>query len=184
MKANLKISNRHVHLTKETYDQLFDEEMNVLKPLGQGKYFVSDKTLTLKTDNYEIKNVKIIGPFRNYDQIEISKADANHFKLNPPVRQSGDLQDAEKIMLVSEKASVSVKGCIIAQRHIHISPEDAQKYGLKDKQKVTLKLDGERSGMMDAFVKVTKDANLEIHIDTDESNAFSLANDLEIEIII
>ena len=173
---NIGISNRHVHLTKETYELLFDDEMHVERNLSQKGQFVSDKMVTLIANGYVKENVKVLGPFRNYNQVEISHHDALLFKLNPPVRASGDLDGAEMITLKTAKNEITIPACIIAQRHVHISPEEAQKYHLMDKQSVFIKLKGQKRGMVEAFIKITNDAVLEAHLDTDDANAFLLNN--------
>ena len=182
MKVKVEVSNRHIHLTKETYDQLFNEEIGKIKDLSQLGQFVSDKVVTLKTDKYEIENVKLLGPLRSYDQIEISKTDARKFGINPPVRASGDLEGAETIIIKTPKKEIAIKGCIIAQRHIHMNTETSEKLGLKDKQKVTIKVLGDKSGFLDAYVKVSSDGVFVAHVDNDDGNSFLIENNDELEL--
>lgn len=184
IKVKIGISNRHVHLTKETYDKLFDEEMGQLKSLSQTGEFVSNQVVTLKANDEEIAGVKILGPLRSYDQVEISRKDALKFKINPPVRASSDLEGAESITLQTTKGQVTINACIIAQRHIHMNTQDAKKYGVENKQKVKLIIDGPKSGIMDAFIKVSDNGVMEAHIDTDDANAFMLNKDDEGTLII
>ncbi len=171
------VSNRHIHLTKETYDKLFDDNFNVVRDLTQPGMFVTDKTVTLQTDNYEIPNVKLLGPLREYNQVEISHNDALKFKLDPPVRASGDVEGASNITIKTEKASITLPCAIIAERHIHISQKEADELNLKDKQVVQVRIPGIKSGVVDAHIKVSKEAFFEMHIDTDDSNAFIINND-------
>lgn len=166
------VSNRHLHLTKETYDKLFDEPIGKLRDLTQPGMFVSDKTVSLITDNHQIDNVKLLGPLRDYDQVEISHNDALKFKIDPPVRASGDLDGAAPITIQTPKASITIPCAIIAERHIHISKEEAKELNLVDKQLVHVQIDGIKSGVMDAHIKVSDTAFLEMHIDTDDANAF------------
>lgn len=174
VKVKIGISNRHVHLSKETYNRLFDDEMKMIRPLNQTGEFVSDKVVTLINDNYEITNVKVLGPLRNYDQVEISRKDSLSFKINPPVRASSDLSGAEVITLKTDKGEVTIPACIIAQRHIHMNFDDAKKYGVENKQKVKMIIDGPKSGIMDFYIKVSENGYMEAHVDTDDANAFML----------
>ena len=174
--VKIGISNRHVHLNKKVYDMLFDDEMKEERPLSVKGQFVSDKRVTLITDKFVKEDVKVLGPIRDYTQVEISHNDALKFGINPPVRASGDVSDAEEIIIKTDKASVMVKACILAQRHMHISKDLAEAYGLKDGQKVTLIIDNERSGGIDVYVKYTEGAEPEVHLDTDDANAFLLNN--------
>lgn len=169
---NIGISNRHVHLSQEVYDLLFDEPYNILKNLKQPGEFATDKVVTLKTDKFKIDNVKVLGPCRDYTQVEIAKSDAIKFGINPPVRESGDLVGAEKITMETPKNSVEVKACIIAQRHIHISKEEASNLGLTHGEKVLVKLGNEKFGIIESFVKIKDNAVLELHIDKDDACAF------------
>lgn len=171
------VSNRHIHLTKETYDKLFDEEITKKGDLNQIGEFASNQTVTLCANGHEINNVRLLGPLRNYDQVEISHNDALKFKLNPPIRKSGDLLNAEEITLRTEKGEVTLKSCIIAQRHVHMNFDDAKKYNVQDGDKVKVKVNGPKSGIMDAFIKVSDNGYFEMHIDTDDANAFVIGKE-------
>ena len=173
-KVSIGISNRHIHLTKKVYDLLFDDDYSILKYLSEPGEYVTDKVITLKTEFYEIENVKVLGPFRDYTQVEISRSDAIKFKINPPVRKSGDLIDAENITLKTCKNEVSLNSAIIAQRHIHISKEDALKNNIKDGQSVLVKVGKEKIGYIECFYKVKDKAYYELHLDTDDACAFLL----------
>ncbi len=169
MKVKVGVNNRHIHIKKETYYALFGEDMEVLKYLEQEGEFVCKQTLTIKTDKYKFENVRIIGPFREYDQVEISKRDAINLGLNPPIRKSGDLEGAEKIMLESPKASVLVDGCIIGNRHLHISENDALQNGLSDGEEIYFEVGGIKGGYLRARVKFTPKGRRELHLDTDDA---------------
>jgi putative phosphotransacetylase len=182
--VNVKISNRHVHLTEETYKLLFDEELTKKNDLNQIGQFAANQTLTIINGDKYIENVRIVGPFRDYNQVEISKRDARALGLNPPVRRSGDLDDSLNITLKTDKASVEVKGLIISNRHVHVNTSDAPKYGVVDKQPVKIKVNGDKGGIMDAEVKVSDDGYYELHIDTDDANSFLLENDDKVTLII
>lgn len=180
---NARISNRHVHLTEDLYNMLFDEALQKRNDLNQVGQFASMQTLTIKNGDKIIENVRVLGPFRNYNQIEISKKDARTLGLNPPVRRSGDLIKTPSITLVTKKGEVITDGVIIANRHVHMNYEDAVKYGVKDKQIVKIKIDGDKSGVVDAEIKVSDDGYYELHLDTDDANAF-LLNDNDIVTMI
>jgi len=171
---NARISNRHVHLTKDMYDLLFDEQITVKNNLSQTGEFASNQTLTIKKGDKEIKNVRVLGPFRNYTQVEISKKDARLLGVNPPVRRSGDLESSEKITLVTDKFEIETDGVIISKRHVHMNKEDARNFGVEDKQNVQIRIDGDKSGIVDAEVKISDNGVYELHIDTDDANAFLL----------
>ena len=130
MQVILGVSNRHVHLKEEDYKILFgDEPLNKVKDLRQPGQFASDKLVTIKNGDREINHVRVLGPIRNYTQVEISKTDAYTLKLNPPIRTSGDLEGSSPITIIGPKGEIDLKeGCILANRHIHISPEEVKKW--------------------------------------------------------
>ncbi|MBE6148952.1 MAG: propanediol utilization protein [Firmicutes bacterium] len=183
-KISIGVSNRHVHLTKEIYEMLFDEELEFERPLNQTGEFASKQTLTICVGDNEISGVKVLGPFRTYNQVEISRKDSLKLKINPPVRASGDLENAEQITLKTAKGTVTLNACIIAQRHIHMTPQLAEKYKVVDKQKVQIRIDGDRSGIIDAYIKISDNAYFEAHVDTDDACAFLLQGDIKGTLII
>ncbi len=185
MNIKLGISNRHVHLTKETYDKLFDEELTKLRDLDQPGQFAANQTLDIKCGRKRIKDVRIVGPFREYNQIEVSKTDSYTLKVEPPIRDSGDIKDSLPVLLITKKAKVQLdEGLIIADRHIHLTPQDVQKYGLDGVREVAIKIDGEKSGIIkNVYLKVAENSSLRLHLDTDDANAFGLKNDAELEVL-
>ena len=186
MEYNIKVrvSNRHIHLTKETYNLLFDNELTKRNDLNQLGQFAANETVTIKYGDNVLENVRIVGPYRNYNQIEISKRDARYLKVNPPVRRSGDTNNTPIVTLITDKASVEVNGLIISNRHIHMNREDAKKYGVEDKQLVKIKINGDKSGIIDAEIKVSDDGFYELHIDTDDANAFLIEDNTTLTMII
>ncbi len=178
-----RISNRHVHLTKEVYELLFAEEMNILYNLNQIGEFASDKTLTIRVGNERIENVRVCGPFRPYNQVEISKKDARRLKINPPLRRSGDLNGACEVILETNKASVPVMGAIIMKAHVHMNEIDAARYQVVDGELVTIKFPGPRTGTISAEVKVSTNGYYELHLDTDEGNAFLVEDNLDVTML-
>lgn len=191
MKLQVGVSNRHIHLTEETYRSLFgEEEVIKLKDLKQPGQYASDKVVTLKTEKSVIERVRLLMPFRAYNQVEISRTDAYKLGINPPVRNSGDLSDSETVSVIADGKEVLLKqSTIIATRHIHMDEKFANKAGIKDNQPITVTIKGTKGCYKDileekiiAFSKVSKEAYLEIHMDTDDANAFNLKQDDEVEI--
>lgn len=184
MKIPVGVSNRHIHLKEEIYRQLFDEELSKRNDLNQPDEYASNQVLTIKTDKNRIDNVRILGPLRDYNQVEISKTDAYLLGLNPPVRKSGDLDNSPFITLVSSKGEVELSsGVIIAERHVHMTNAFALENNFINDQKVYIKILGEKPGIIEAKAKTSDEAFLELHLDTDDANAFLLKNDDEVEII-
>ena len=186
MKVILGVSNRHVHLKAEDYKVLFgDEPMNKVRDLRQPGQFASDKFVTIKNGDRQIEHVRVLGPIRNYTQVEISKTDSYTLKVNPPIRTSGQLEGSSPITIVGPKGELNLKeGCILANRHIHISPEEVKKYGLEGVKKVKVKVEGEKGGILNnVHLKILEPSLLEMHIDTDEGNAFGVKTGDELEII-
>lgn len=186
MQVILGVSNRHVHLKEEDYKILFgDEPLNKVKELRQPGQFASDKLVTIKNGDREINHVRVLGPIRNYTQVEISKTDAYTLKLNPPIRTSGDLEGSSPITIIGPKGKIDLKeGCILANRHIHISPEEVKKYNLEGVKKVKVKIDGEKGGILNnVYLKILDPSVLEMHIDTDEGNAFNVKTGDILEIV-
>lgn len=184
MNVSIGVSNRHVHVTREDLEILFGKnyELNVKGPLKQPNQFACVETVIIKTEKDKIENVRILGPVRNYTQVELSKTDAYKLGINPPVRDSGDVENSEVVSIVGPKGVVTKPCCIIARRHIHITKEDKEKYNLPDV--VSVRIKGNRGGILDeVYVKVSEEAYFEMHIDTDEANAFLIKNNDEVEII-
>jgi propanediol utilization protein len=174
MEVKIGVSARHVHLTKETYFELFGtEELEVFKPLSQAGEFASTSQLTIKNVKGIIENVRVLGPFRKYNQVEISATDAFKLGIKPPVRESGDLEGSLPITLVfNEKEVYLDKGCIIASRHIHLSRADREKYGLINKEKVDVLIGMEKKTILkDVFLKEDENYSFELHLDTDDTNS-------------
>lgn len=180
MKVSIGVSNRHVHLTLEHLRLLFgdDFKLEVKNNLNQPGQFASTSTVTLKTKKGTIENVRVLGPVRNYTQVEISKTDSYKLGLNPPVRNSGDLLSSESITIIGPKGEVSIKeGCIIATRHIHLTKKQMDMYNLSGKDKVDVKLYGEKGGVIsNVYLKVSEEAFFELHLDTDDANAHLIKN--------
>ncbi len=175
MKIPVGVSARHVHLTREHLDILFGNnyDLTKFKDLSQQGQYASNELVIIKTEKAEIKNVRVLGPVRNYTQVEISRSDAIKLGLNPPVRDSGVLDDSSSITIIGPKGRVDLtEGCIIANRHIHLTNEDMQKYGLENIDKVKVKVRGVKGGILDnVFLKISDSYSWELHIDVDDANA-------------
>lgn len=183
MKVSVGVSNRHVHLTKEHLEILFGKnyELEKVKDLNQPGQFMSNSKVKIKTDKDEIDNVRIIGGLREYTQVEISKTDAYKLGLNPPIRKSGDVKASNPITLVGPNGNLYLEeGCIIADRHIHITPKQKELYGFKDINTVSILVKGEKSGIIsNVHFSVSDEAYYELHLDTDDANAFLIkSNDI------
>lgn len=174
-KIKVGISNRHVHLTKENYEQLFDEELTKDRDLHQIGEFASNQFVTLKTQKNTIEHVRIVGPLRNYNQVEISSSDAYRLGLKPPVRKSGDIKNSENITLIGPKGEIYLESvCILAERHVHLNTKEKQKLNVTDEQPVKIVVDGPRSAILDAHIKISDNGYFELHLDIDEANALLL----------
>ena len=183
MKIAVGVSLRHVHLTKEDYELLFDEEMEIRNPINQPGQFATTQTVTLKNGDRKMENVRIIGPARSYTQVEISQTDAYTLKLNPPVTASGHLEDAVEITIAGKKGEITRKACIIADRHIHITPEEREKYNLT-KDTYSVKVESKKGGILDNVrISESEESYFELHIDSDDANDFRIKQNDEVEII-
>ncbi|HEY8543347.1 MAG TPA: phosphate propanoyltransferase [Pseudothermotoga sp.] len=175
------VSNRHVHLSREDLDVLFGRgyELKPIKDLGQPGQYAADEKVIIVGPKGAIEQVRVLGPVRNQTQIEISKTDAFKLGVNPPVRDSGDIEGTPGIVIVGPTGTVvKDKGVILAKRHIHMLPKDAQHYGVKDKDivKVVCEKEGRRLVFDDVLIRVSEKFALEFHVDTDEANAALLNN--------
>lgn len=183
-KVKVGISNHHVHLTEEVYKKLFATPLTKKKDLHQIGDFASHQVLILKTKKGILKNVRIVGPFRNYNQVEISRSDAYVLGLNPPVRSSGDLENSEEVTLVGEIGEVTLKkGCILANRHVHMNYQLAEELRLVDNQMVKIQISGDKSCLLDAFIKISENGYFELHLDLDDANAAGLKNGDEVKML-
>jgi|GEM_PF-4619 len=188
MKVPVGISNRHIHLSQEHLEQLFGEgyQLHKQKELKQYGQYAAEETVTLIGPKGKISNVRILGPVRKQTQVEISRTDSYLLGVDPPIRDSGDLEGSAGISIAGPKGTVAIEeGCIIAFRHIHFSLEDARRFAVQDKQLVSVEVEGTRSLILEnVLCRVHKDYRLEFHLDTDEANAAGLKNGAEVEVIV
>ena len=182
MKIPIGVSKRHVHLTKETLVKLFGiENLKVRNYINQPGEFASLSTVNLKTDTNIIEKVRVVGPLRGYDQVEVTRSDANLLGLNPPTRKSGDIKGSAPITLIGPSGEVSLnEGTIIAQRHVHLGQELAQELDFKNDEVVMAFKDGKK--LFDAVIKIKDPSYVELHIDIEESNIYNLKHGEEVEI--
>ena len=182
MKIPVGVSARHLHLTKDNFIKIFGyDELTFLKEINQPGLFAAEETVTLKGTKNEIKNVRILGPFRDYNQVEISKTDSYTLGVNPPMRKSGHVENADIITVIGPKGQIEVP-VIIANRHIHISQDEADSLNVKDDDKVMVKINSTKPGEIEAYFKVSEKAYKELHLDLDDANAFMLSQNDEVEI--
>ena len=182
------ISNRHIHLTKEHVELLFGKgyELTPCKELSQpGQYACKEQLTIVGPSLRPIEKVRVLGPVRSASQVEISRTDSYTLKVAPPVRESGKIAGSASITVIGPKGVLTLdEGCIIANRHIHMSPDDAARFGLKDNDLVDVDVKSERpTRFFDVQVRVHKDFRLEMHLDTDDANAAALKNGDRVSIV-
>lgn len=180
-KVLVETSARHVHITEETLKVLFGEnaQLTVKKMLSQPGQFASEQKVELVGPKKSIANVSILGPCRSANQVEVSATDARTLGVDIMVRESGDIKGTPGIKLVGPCGEVELQeGVIVAKRHIHATPEDAEMLGLKDKQIVSVAIKNDYRSLVfgDVVVRVSPKFKLAMHIDTDESNAGLVGN--------
>ena len=172
----VETSARHVHVTKEHLDILFGEgyELTKKKDLSQPGQFACNERVAVIGAKGQFPAVSILGPVRTATQVEISASDARTLGVAAPVRESGDIAGSAPCRLVGPKGEVEInEGVIVAKRHIHMTPADAENFGVKDKDVVSVKIDSPERSLVfgDVVVRVSEKFALAMHIDTDESNA-------------
>lgn len=174
------VSARHIHLSREDLDTLFGKGFELTKKKTlMGREFASDQVVTLVGPSLRaIENVRVLGPVRKNTQVEISRTDTFVLKVSPPVRPSGEIKGSAGCVVVGPKGTVYLKeGVIIANRHIHLTPEYAEKNGIKDGDYVDVLVDSIKpTKFFDVQVRVRDDFNVEMHIDTDDANSAGLKN--------
>lgn len=184
----VETSARHVHLTAEAFATLFGEgkELTVKKMLSQPGQFASEERVTIVGPKKSLPNVSILGPFRKANQVELSATDARSIGIVAPIRESGDVAGSGACKIVGPAGEIEIsEGVIVAKRHIHLTPADAEEMGVKDKDVVWIRLDtdGRKAILGDVVCRVSDSYALAMHIDTDESNAVSAPRELYGEIV-
>ncbi|MEA2063039.1 MAG: phosphate propanoyltransferase [Gemmatimonadota bacterium] len=172
------VSSRHAHVTREDFEKLFGpgRELMVLRPLSQPGQFAAQETVAVVTDRGRIDKLRLLGPFRPQTQVELSHTDARRLGISPPVRGSGKLTGSTGARLEGPAGRVDIgEGVIVAERHIHITPKDAERLGVADSQYVDVHTAGERELVFRrVLVRVGDQAAADFHLDTDEANASGL----------
>jgi len=181
------VSNRHVHLSQEDLDTLFGKgyQLTNMKELSQPGQYACKEMVTVCGPKGAIEKVRILGPVRKQTQVEILAADCFKLGRNTTPKMSGELAGTPGITLVGPKGTVETKeGLIIAQRHIHMSPADALKFGVHDGETVKIETEGIRGGIFNnVAIRVTETSALECHLDTEEANAMGLTGSSKVTIV-
>lgn len=183
------VSNRHIHLTHADVETLFGAgyKLTPLKDLSQPGQYACKEQLTLVGPSMRaIEGVRVLGPERKATQVEISKTDSYVLKVKPPVRESGHLDGSAPVTIIGPKGIVVLKeGCIIANRHIHMSPDDAARFGVKDYDRVTVDVTDapRRTRWYDVQIRVSPDFRLEMHVDTDDANSAGIGNGARVKVV-
>lgn len=177
----LEVSARHVHLTQEAVDVLFGEghQLTFKKALSQPGQFACEERVTVVGPKKTFENVAVLGPVRPSSQVEFAKSDCFALGIMGAIRESGDIEGTPAVELRTDKGSVMLdKGLIIAKRHIHMTPADAEEFGVKDKEIVNVAVESNDRKLIfgDVVVRVSEKFALAMHIDTDEGNAVNVGN--------
>ena len=176
------VSQRHIHLSQEDLEKLFGKGYELTKKKSlMGREYAAEETVTLVGPSLRaIEKVRVLGPVRKNTQVEVSRTDTFILKISPPVRPSGKIEGSERLVLVGPKGTVYLKeGVIIANRHIHLTPEYAEKHSISDGDYVDVMIEGEGkkpTKFYDVQVRVRDDFNVEMHIDTDDANSAGIKN--------
>ena len=176
MKINVGVSNHHVHLTDKDVEELFGKGYILTKKrdLSQKGQYACEEVVSIKTNKGIIDRVRVLGPTRKYTQVEVLKSDCEILGINPPVRDSGDLDNSESITIVNgEKEIFRKNSCIIAARHIHANNEELEGYNTND---VVSVITNDNQIINDVHIKKDPSYSLELHVDKDEAKLFNLEN--------
>ena len=184
----LGVSNHHIHLTEATFQKLFgpDAKLQTFRELYQPGDIAAKQAVTIVGSKMRaIENVRILGPLRNYDQVELSLTDAIQLGINPPIRNSGDLKGSAPLTLVGPAGAVYLKECaIIANRHIHMPSDIAKKFGVTNGDFCKVRIGGSKSTIFEnVLIRVNDAWKLQIHLDTDDANAANVRCETKVEFI-
>lgn len=181
------VSARHIHLTQEHIEILFGKgyKLTEFKPLSQPGQYAANETVEVVGSKGSFNKVRILGPARPASQLEISRTDSFAIGVKAPVRESGDIEGTPGILVKGPAGEVELQdGVIVAARHIHFHTSDAEKWGIQDKQKLRVRVGGERGVVFENVIaRVSEKFALDMHIDTDEANAAGVKNGDTAEII-
>lgn len=186
-KVKVGISNKHLHLSQEHLEILFGAgaQLTVKKELGQPGQFAAEECVDIVGPKRTLSKVRVLGPVRKETQVELALTDARTIGIKAPVRESGKLDGTPGCKLVGPCGEVELDhGVIAAMRHVHLSAAQAEEAGVKDKEIVMLKVEGERALVFDnVLIRSGEGHEAEVHFDTDEGNAAGVGNDAIVEII-
>ena len=186
-KVPIGISNRHIHLSQEHIEALFGtgHTLTKMKDLSQPGQFACEEKVNLIGPKGVIQGVRVLGPARKASQVEITGTDTFKIGVKPPVRDSGKLEETPGLEVEGPMGRIQLdQGVIVAARHIHMTPQDATKYSLKDGDHVRVVVPGPRGGVLDqVLVRVNPNYALDFHVDTDEGNAFGLVNGQQLDVL-
>ena len=180
MKIPVGVSRRHAHLTKEVYEKLFGHSnIEIRNKLNQPGEFASTDTIDLVWEDKTIERVRIVGPFRDYNQVELSLSDSKILGVNLDRRKSGNVKESHPVILKGPKGEVKIEeGLVMAERHIHMGEKDAKTLNLVDDELLEVYRDDEK--LFEATVKLIEPSYLELHIDEDEANEYNLKQNDEV----
>jgi len=183
----VEVSARHVHLSKADFGKLFgkNKELVSVRRLSQPEEFASEKKLTLINSKRKIEDVRIVGPLRKDSQAEISITDAYNLNLFPlpKIKVSGDVENTTSILVRGKISSIKIP-CIIAQRHLHCSVKEAKRLGLRNNQKISVRIKGTReTTFYNIIVRISDSFRLALHLDTDEGNSAGIKGKTSGELI-
>jgi putative phosphotransacetylase len=184
----LGVSNRHIHLTETTFQKLFGSEtkLETFRELYQPGDIAAKQAVTIVGSKMRaIENVRILGPLRDYDQVELSLTDAIQLGINPPIRNSGDLKGSAPLTLVGPKGAIFLKECaIIANRHMHMPGDIAQKFAVNDGDFCKIRIGGLKGTIFEnVLVRINDAWKLQMHLDTDDANAANVRCKTKVEFI-
>lgn len=186
-KLPIALSNRHIHLSEKDVEKLFGKgyKLSKLRDLSQPGQYACKEVVDIVGPKSSIKGVRVLGPTREESQLEISISDSFALGVEAVIRNSGDIEDTPGIKLLGPKGEVELeKGVIVAARHIHMHPDDAENFGVKDKDIVEIKVDNPRGLIFNnVLVRVSPDFALEMHVDIEEGNASGVKNGDMVELI-
>lgn len=177
--VQIEVSARHVHLDKESVEALFGvgHKLTPKRELSQPGQYLEEERVDVIGPKGSFKNVAVLGPERKHVQVEVSFSDAFALGINPPIRQSGDTKGSASVKLVGPKGEITIdEGAIVALRHVHMTPEDAERLGLVDNQVVSVEALTDRKLVFeDTVIRVSPKFRTRMHVDVDEAGAAHIA---------
>ncbi len=177
--VQIEVSARHVHLDKESVEALFGvgHKLTPKRELSQPGQYLEEERVDVIGPKGSFKNVAVLGPERKHVQVEVSFSDAFALGINPPIRQSGDTKGSASVTLVGPAGEITIdEGAIVALRHVHMTPEDAEKLGLVDNQIVSVEALTDRKLVFeDTVIRVSPKFRTRMHVDVDEAGAAHIA---------